>query len=411
SDDVAAVVAGPNGVIEGVQSGSIVIDMSTISPKTSVALAEQLKPNGVQLLDAPVTGGVAGAQAGTLSILVGGEDSAFERALPLLEKMGANVTHVGPSGAGHTTKLANQILAAGCMSGISEALVFAKKAGLDLDTWFKAVENGAGASWHLSNMAPKIIDGDFSAGYMVKHHQKDLRLIQETAGENAVSVPMTALVSQLYRSIQASWQNVTLKDATRPLAELEAELVDEVLAGNYQEDQRLYLEVALSSGAKEQTLNALNDVVIQRSETGRMVDIETTVDGQYVNTHTGDGLIIATATGSTAYALSCGGPIIQPSLDALLLVPVCPHTLSDRPIVIPANSAISLRLARSPRGNVPIFCDGHLLGNMGENQTLSIRASKHRLTLIHPADYDYYRMLRSKLRWGDSSRSNREPTT
>ncbi len=187
--------------------------------------------------------------------------------------------------------------------------------------------------------------------------------------------------------------------------------VDEVLAGNYQEDQRLYLEVSLSGGAKEQSLNALNDVVIQRSETGRMIDIETTVDGQYVNTHTGDGLIIATATGSTAYALSCGGPIIQPSLDALLLVPVCPHTLSDRPIVIPANSAISLRLARPPRGNVPIFCDGHLLGNMGENQTLSIRASKHRLTLIHPADYDYYRMLRSKLRWGDSSRSNREPTS
>ncbi|MCH9026692.1 MAG: NAD(+) kinase [Proteobacteria bacterium] len=187
--------------------------------------------------------------------------------------------------------------------------------------------------------------------------------------------------------------------------------VDEVLAGNYQEDQRLYLEVSLSSGAKEQTLNALNDVVIQRSETGRMVDIETMVDGQYVNTHTGDGLIVATATGSTAYALSCGGPIIQPSLDALLLVPVCPHTLSDRPIVIPADSAISLRLARSPRGNVPIFCDGHLLGNMDENQTLSIRASKQRLTLIHPADYDYYRMLRSKLRWGDSSRSNREPTS
>ena len=184
--------------------------------------------------------------------------------------------------------------------------------------------------------------------------------------------------------------------------------VDEVLAGNYQKDQRLYLEVSLSNGAQERTLNALNDVVIQRSETGRMIDIETTVEGQYVNTHTGDGLIVATATGSTAYALSCGGPIIQPSLDALLLVPVCPHTLSDRPIVIPADSAISLRLARSPGGKVPIFCDGHLLGNMDENQTLSIRASKDRLTLIHPADYDYYRMLRSKLRWGDSGRSKRE---
>lgn len=203
SEDVAAVVAGPNGIIEGVQSGAVVIDMSTISPKTSIALAEQLKAKGVQLLDAPVTGGVAGAQAGTLSILVGGEKSAFDRALPVFEKMGANITHVGPSGAGHTSKLANQILAAGCMAGISEALVFAKKAGLDLDTWFKAVENGAGASWHLSNMAPKIIDGDFSAGYMVKHHQKDLRLIQETAGENAVAVPMTALVAQLYRAVQA----------------------------------------------------------------------------------------------------------------------------------------------------------------------------------------------------------------
>jgi len=187
--------------------------------------------------------------------------------------------------------------------------------------------------------------------------------------------------------------------------------VDDVLAGNYTEDRRLYLEVSLTDGAKVRTLNALNDVVIQRSETGRMVDIETTVDEQYVNTHTGDGLIVATATGSTAYALSCGGPIIQPSLDALLLVPVCPHTLSDRPIAIPADSAISLRLARSPGGNVPIFCDSRLLGNMDENQTLSIRASKNRLTLIHPADYNYYRMLRSKLRWGHSSRSKRETTS
>ncbi len=185
--------------------------------------------------------------------------------------------------------------------------------------------------------------------------------------------------------------------------------VDDVLAGNYKEDKRLYLEVSLSNVPKDRTLNALNDVVIQRSETGRMVDITTTVDGQYVNTHTGDGLIVATATGSTAYALSCGGPIIQPSLDALLLVPVCSHTLSDRPIVIPAESDISLRLARSPSGKVPIFCDGRLLGNMGEGQTLSIRASKNRVTLIHPADYDYYRMLRSKLGWGHGTRGNREP--
>ncbi len=203
SQDVEAVVAGPDGVIEGAAAGSVVIDMSTIAPTTSTSLAGRLAEKGVKMLDAPVTGGVVGAEAGTLSILVGGEQATFDRCLPLLETMGRAITLVGPNGAGHTTKLANQILAAGCMSGISEALVFAKKAGLDLDRWFEAVENGAGASWHLSNLAPKIIDGDFSAGYMVKHHQKDLRLIQETAGENAVAVPMVALVSQLYRSIQA----------------------------------------------------------------------------------------------------------------------------------------------------------------------------------------------------------------
>ena len=203
SQDVHDVVAGPNGVGEGATPGSIIIDMSTIAPATSKTLAADLKQRDISFLDAPVTGGVAGAEAGTLSILVGGEDEAFARALPVLEILGGNVTHVGPSGAGHTSKLANQMLVAGCMVGISEALVFAKKAGLDLDKWLSAVENGAGASWHLSNMGPKVIDGDFSAGYMVKHHQKDLRLILETAGENASAAPMVGLVAQLYRSVQA----------------------------------------------------------------------------------------------------------------------------------------------------------------------------------------------------------------
>jgi 3-hydroxyisobutyrate dehydrogenase-like beta-hydroxyacid dehydrogenase len=203
SQDVQEVVAGPGGAGEGAKSGSIIIDMSTISPATSKALAAELKPRGIDFLDAPVTGGVAGAEAGTLSILVGGEKAAYDRALPVLEILGGNVTHVGPSGAGHTAKLANQMLVAGCMIGVSEALVFAKKAGLDLDAWFSAVENGAGASWHLSNMGPKVIAGDFSAGYMVKHHQKDLRLILETAAETASVAPMVGLVAQLYRSVQA----------------------------------------------------------------------------------------------------------------------------------------------------------------------------------------------------------------
>lgn len=182
--------------------------------------------------------------------------------------------------------------------------------------------------------------------------------------------------------------------------------VDEILAGKYIKDVRLFVEACLGQGNEEQRLMALNDVVLQRSETGRMVDLETHIDGRFVNTHAGDGLIIATATGSTAYAMSCGGPIIQPSLGALLLVPICPHTLSDRPIAVPASASIEVRLARSPGGLVQVFCDGRLLGTMDEGQSLSVTASEKKLTLIHPADHDYYRMLRSKLRWGDTSRDN-----
>lgn len=204
SQDVEAVIAGKNGAIEGATAGSVVVDMSTISPVTSRALARRLAEKGVQLLDAPVTGGSAGAQAATLSILVGGEKAAFDRCLPIFQKLGKAITLVGPSGSGHTAKLANQILVAGCMSGVAEALVFARKAGLDLGTWYEAVKNGAGASWHLTTQAPRVLDGDFSAGYMVKHHRKDLRLIQETAHELGVPLPVADAVLQLYRSLQAT---------------------------------------------------------------------------------------------------------------------------------------------------------------------------------------------------------------
>lgn len=204
SQDVEAVIAGKNGAIEGAAKGSVVIDMSTISPVTSRALAVRLAEKGVQLLDAPVTGGSAGAQAATLSILVGGDKAAFDRCLPIFQKLGKAITLVGPSGSGHTAKLANQILVAGCMSGIAEALVFAKKAGLDLGTWYEAVKGGAGSSWHLTTQAPKVLDGDFSAGYMVKHHRKDLRLIQETAHELGVPLPVAGAVLQLYRSLQST---------------------------------------------------------------------------------------------------------------------------------------------------------------------------------------------------------------
>ncbi|MBI4306656.1 MAG: NAD(P)-dependent oxidoreductase [Chloroflexi bacterium] len=203
SSDVEEVIARKNGVIEGAKRGSAVIDMSTISPVTSRMLALKLAEKGVQMLDAPVTGGSAGAQNATLSILVGGDKATYERCLPVFQKLGKNITLVGPNGAGHTAKLANQILVAGCMSGIAEAMVFAKKAGLDLGVWFEAVKNGAGTSWHLTTQGPKVLDGDFSAGYMVKHHRKDLRLIQETAHEMGVPLPVASAVLQLYRALQS----------------------------------------------------------------------------------------------------------------------------------------------------------------------------------------------------------------
>ena len=203
SQDVEAAIAGTRGIIEGAGRGSAVVDMSTISPATSRALAARLAERGVDMLDAPVTGGVIGAENASLSILVGGDAAVFQRCLPVLQVMGGAVTHMGPSGAGHTAKLANQILGAGCMIGVAEGLVFAKKAGLDLETFVEAAMQGAAASWTLANQAPKILDGDFAPGFMVKHIQKDLRLAHEVAGDLGVAMPMAGIVQQLYRALQA----------------------------------------------------------------------------------------------------------------------------------------------------------------------------------------------------------------
>ncbi len=181
--------------------------------------------------------------------------------------------------------------------------------------------------------------------------------------------------------------------------------VDHVLNGNYTKDSRLMLEARLQrSDADDQIAYALNDVVLQRRETGRMVDFETRIGGLYVNTHSGDGLIISTPTGSTAYALSCGGPIIQPQLDAIAIIPICPHTLTDRPIVIPANQAIEVSLLERDDTKAEITVDGFSMGNINPDDKLLISASNKRVTLLHPPGYDFYGILRSKLFWGRDSR-------
>ena len=149
---------------------------------------------------------------------------------------------------------------------------------------------------------------------------------------------------------------------------------------------------------------SLNDVVLQKWDTGRMLDFETWIDGRYVNTHGGDGLVAATSTGSTAYALSCGGPIIEPSLDALVLAPITPHTLSDRPIVLSRQCRVELRLVARAPTNAQVTCDGVPLGNLHPDGRLTIGPAAQHVTLLHPPGYDYFRILRSKLHWGHSVR-------
>jgi NAD+ kinase len=181
--------------------------------------------------------------------------------------------------------------------------------------------------------------------------------------------------------------------------------LDDILGGNYVKDRRAMLQARLiSPRISERSGFALNDVVLQKWQTGRMLDFETWIDDRYVNSHGGDGLVIATATGSTAYALSCGGPILYPELDALVLAPICPHTLSDRPIVVRSSSKIEVRLVERPDTYAQITCDGVALGELEVGDRLVVTPAPSSVTLLHPPDHDYYRILRSKLRWGRGDR-------
>jgi NAD+ kinase len=148
---------------------------------------------------------------------------------------------------------------------------------------------------------------------------------------------------------------------------------------------------------------ALNDVVMQKHDTGRTLDFETRIDGTYVNTHDGDGVIVASPTGSTAYALSCNGPIIEPHLQALVIVPICPHTLSDRPIVVASRSVVEVVLLKRTDTQANVTCDGALLGALTRADRLEVTTAAERVTLLRPPGHDYYRLLRSKLRWGRGS--------
>jgi NAD+ kinase len=177
--------------------------------------------------------------------------------------------------------------------------------------------------------------------------------------------------------------------------------VDAALEGRCERDERALLEARIVGphGTITSAL-ALNDVVLQKWETGRMLDFETWIDGVYVNTHGGDGLVVASSTGSTAYALSCGGPIVAPHLDVLVVAPICPHTLSDRPIVVSSRSIISIKLIDRPDTRAQVTADGVSLGELLPGDRLEVHPTAQKITLLHPNKFEYYRLLRSKLHWG-----------
>lgn len=227
--DVKTVILDEQGVIHGARPGALVIDCSTISPQATREIADALRAKGVFMLDAPVSGGSEGAAKGTLSIMVGGAGDQFERALPVFQAMGKTITHVGGHGAGQTVKLVNQVLVVGNCIAMCEALLFAQAGGVDLQKTYDAISQGAAGSWMFTNRAPQIIQRDWRPGFTIDLQQKDLRLVLEAADELGAPVPVTSLIFQFYRTLQAqglgSEGNHALVKALENLAGFEIEAV------------------------------------------------------------------------------------------------------------------------------------------------------------------------------------------
>ncbi len=200
--DVEAVILGDDGAINGVAAGSTVIDMSTISPRLTREVAAALKEKGVNMLDAPVSGGDVGAKQGTLSIMVGGDREVFDECLPVLEAMGKNITLIGGNGAGQTTKLCNQIAVSVANLAMAEALMLAAAADMDVQKVLDAISGGAAGSWQLTNLGPRILQGDFAPGFMVKLQQKDLKLVMEAANDVKLALPGASLAHQYFNLVE-----------------------------------------------------------------------------------------------------------------------------------------------------------------------------------------------------------------
>jgi len=201
--DVEAVLFGPAGVAEGAASGTLVVDMSTISPSATRDFAARLAAQGVQMLDGPVSGGSEGAKKGTLSIFIGGDAADLERARPVLESLGTTITHVGPIGAGQAVKAVNQVILAGTYLGVAEGIVLAIKAGLDVEQVVGALGGGAAQSWVLANRSGRMIANDYPLGFKVALHRKDLGIALDLAREMGAQLPVSELAAELETDLVA----------------------------------------------------------------------------------------------------------------------------------------------------------------------------------------------------------------
>ena len=202
--DVEEVYLGENGLIEGTREGMIFCDMTTTKPSLDIQIGKELEKKGASMCDAPVSGGDSGARNATLSIMAGADKATFDALLPYFNIMGKSITHMGELGAGQHTKMANQIVIAGTMCGVSEALVYGARAGLDTEKMVQTISKGAAGCWTLDNLAPRVLMDDLAPGFMVDHFIKDMGIALEEAEKMELVLPSLALTKQLYLSLKAN---------------------------------------------------------------------------------------------------------------------------------------------------------------------------------------------------------------
>lgn len=203
SPDVEKVLFGENGVVEGAHPGLIVVDMSTISPIAARGFAERLGERGVEMLDAPVSGGTIGAEKGTLTIMVGGKREVFEKVKPIFEVLGKKIVYMGGNGSGQATKICNQVAIAGALLGVVEALLLASANGLDTMKVIDVLSGGAASSWQLINLGPKIVQRDFEPGFKASHFRKDLRIARELGEKLNLPLLGAGMVYELLKNLDA----------------------------------------------------------------------------------------------------------------------------------------------------------------------------------------------------------------